>query len=383
MCGLFGCMGPGITHRDLTALKHLGTVSQVRGYDGSGIYQVKSNDWSYNGRSSFNYERFYKGYETFSELLQYVEDKTASGKNHDIMNDVMVDVIIGHVRWATKGVINDSNSHPFMFSNLVGAHNGTLKDKKYEHKDKTDSEMMFADISHRGLVPVLSELDRDSAYAITMYDRVDKKMIFVRNELREFSFAFLEDRAVVFWASEKSMLKYVLGERLGIKARYFGLTPGKVVSLKASDITMTGNKEDPLKALKAFTLENRPIPTEVEKAMKARAEWEAKQKAEEEKKREESEKVKELTSSTSISQTGWTETVVPSTGKVLEFKPQKTSVPIIISSAYKKCSCSKVTLNPVQADQARRGTNHSVIHDHVTDTYHCEDCVKVEKKVVH
>lgn len=201
MCGLFGVAGPAIQHLDLRALRELAYVSGVRGLDGTGVVQATvSKD------KVTNYRLSKMGSEV--SYFTWYNDNDKKGCK-DIMNDVRCNFFIGHVRYATKGEINNQNAHPFEAKNLVGAHNGTLWDSKYIHKTKTDSEMMFLDMDNRGIYTTLSELIGTSAYAVTVYNNQDKKLYFARNDKRPLVFAFDVNRDVMFWASEAMPLKWV------------------------------------------------------------------------------------------------------------------------------------------------------------------------------
>lgn len=244
MCGLFGAMGPGLIYKDFDILKNLGTVSQLRGMDGAGVMQVKSMQYR---KGWDKQESLHKTYSNFSSMITDIEDHR-NDKNYpeykDLFRNVQADVVLCHVRKATMGNITDENAHPFIFHNLVGAHNGTLRDKKYQDKKKTDSEMMFADMSARGMTTVLKELDKMSAYAITMYNRMDHRMYFARNSDRTLSFAFLKRRGVMYWASEVEMLKYVLN-RESEEFETFNLRPYRILSVYAGDVTMSNIQSRP------------------------------------------------------------------------------------------------------------------------------------------
>lgn len=235
MCGLFGVMGPGIILKDLRIVRELGILSQIRGVDGAGIYQIKSAQHNYNKWQT--HEKTIKTCENFSSLMTSIDDDKSRPEYRDILSNIQVDLIMGHVRWQTKGAISDANSHPFIFQTLVGAHNGTLKDKKYEDKTRTDSELMFRDMNERGIAPVLRDLDKFSAYAISVYDKNDHHMYFARNHDRTLAMAFLESRGVMFWASEVSMLKFIL-DRASEKYRAITLNPYVVAKIYAPNITV-------------------------------------------------------------------------------------------------------------------------------------------------
>lgn len=217
MCGLFGLAGPGITNNDLSAFKQLGFVSQFRGLDGAGVFEV--NTWNKHDKGSVS-----KIDEDFS-YLQYVAGK--KGGPRAFGNSAAVNFIMGHTRAATSGNVKLESTHPFEFKNIVGMHNGTLKHPKYSNKPEVDSFLLFEDISNRGIMEVLPELTDKDAYYIVMYDRIDKKVIFANNGQRPLTFAKSRDRGVMYWASEKSALRYILEARNGMQnLDYFFLAPG-------------------------------------------------------------------------------------------------------------------------------------------------------------
>ena len=127
--------------------------------------------------------------------------------NRRILNSVMDNFILCHVRAATKGSVTDENAHPFEFEKLIGMHNGTLRDKKYEDKHKTDSELMFKDMDERGIVPVIESLDPWSACASVVFNKETGEVSFFRNDQRTLFYAVHATRDVLYYASEAWMLK--------------------------------------------------------------------------------------------------------------------------------------------------------------------------------
>lgn len=375
MCGVFGMMGPAINQRDLEIIKDLGVVSQLRGLDGAGIFQIRSNPT----HNYSNYEKLYKVDTSFSDLLN---DCVYFKKDlNTLLDTVLVDVVIGHVRAATRGIVSRENSHPYSFSNIVGAHNGTLKDFKYMDKNKTDSELLFQDINENGIVPVIEKLDKDSAYTLTIYDRENKEMVFLRNELRPLAFAVLKSRQVIYWASERDMLKYVL-DRHGQDYKVVLLNPNVLLRIKPSSmLNLEKYKEDPLSVMKGVSV-NRPVPTIIQRA---RDEEERKKKEEEQKKKREEEQKAREENKTS----GWTEPKTSSEVLKIPSMPGNSNVLPMTSgrrfdatSHYKSCECGSVSLNIVAANRVRQGFNDKVKWNKSTDTYHCDLCDSKEKKEV-
>ena len=231
MCGLFGMMGPGINKLDFEAIRHLGFISMIRGTDAAGVFETNTRFGS-NKKSKYTPDEMKKVNGDWSYLLWAIEQDNKCG----LLYNVGHDLVMCHVRAATRGSYNEANAHPFVLDNLVGAHNGTLQDEKYNHnKERTDSEAMFEDISERGLIDVLTQLEPKSAYAITMYDRTSKVMYFARNAFRPLHFAINIDRGVLYWASESVFLHCALS-RLGIKYKAFCIKPDAIVAIKPGDV---------------------------------------------------------------------------------------------------------------------------------------------------
>lgn len=199
MCGLFGIFGPDIQGVDLTLLKELCFVSALRGGDGTGVVQGKQEKkkWSYIVEKG--------AWE--SPYFLWFHSKSKDG-NNDVLDDYSCNFFLGHTRYATRGEVKASNCHPFDIQSVVGTHNGTLKDRKYQHKDKTDSELMFTDIAKNGLIPVLTDLNEDSAYAIAMFDKAAGEVVLTKNSKRPLVYAVHKNRNVVYYASERAMLEF-------------------------------------------------------------------------------------------------------------------------------------------------------------------------------
>lgn len=204
MCGLCGLLGPGIQYRDLDILQELSYVSGLRGTDGAGIVQGKSENY---GKRK-NHFKMGKSVQDIS-YFRWFNDR-AKGGDKELFKNIQNNFFAVHTRGASRGVISNENAHPFEFTNLIGMHNGTLVDSQYHHLMKTDSEMLFGDINKKGLLTVLEALNPKSAYALVIYNKKTGEMVFARNDERELYFCFAADRAVMYWASEEWFLRGVL-----------------------------------------------------------------------------------------------------------------------------------------------------------------------------
>lgn len=193
MCGLVGVMGD-IDIYDRRAMKDLLVVDILRGKHSTGVASV-SRVGSVN--------LFKKAYNAVDFL------DTAGGKG--VVDDLSNACIIGHNRYATKGIINNVNAHPFEFSNVVGAHNGTLT-SYYQLDDyrsfDVDSECLYSHLNDHGIDDVFNKAN--GAFALTWYDKQDGKLKMLRNSQRPLHYCFSADRKKLYWASEPWMLIAVL-----------------------------------------------------------------------------------------------------------------------------------------------------------------------------
>jgi hypothetical protein len=124
------------------------------------------------------------------------------------------DVFIGHNRFATIGERNDANAHPFNFSNIVGAHNGTLEYRARKalldnEKYGTDSEALFHNLNEFDVEEVMAEMS--GAWALTWYDKRNNTINFLRNNQRPLAYTFSDDGKMIYWASEPGLLRWILG----------------------------------------------------------------------------------------------------------------------------------------------------------------------------
>ena len=190
-------MGLGINGTDLKVMRDLAYISGLRGLDSTGILEGKI---SYSKWGKPKYDIVKEALPVGTFLDKY---------DRKVIDSATADYIAGHVRWATVGDVTDENSHPFEFNNIIGMHNGTLREKKYESKLKTDSELMFSDMDERGVEEVLSDLSKESAYAIVVFDKETGDFNFARNRHRTLWFMIHEKRRVLYWASEDTFLEFI------------------------------------------------------------------------------------------------------------------------------------------------------------------------------
>lgn len=194
MCGLIGGVGELNLAKHREAINMMLIFDVVRGKHSTGMAFVnKAGDINVQKKlgnpfellDSIGYEKQYDKYDNW--------------------------VMMGHNRWATKGKINKRNAHPFEFDNVVGAHNGTLRDVTplKDHKDfEVDSENVMWNVEQEGLTTTLPKLR--GAYALTIYDAREKALFLARNPERTLFYCFTKDNKTLFWASEQWMLEVAL-----------------------------------------------------------------------------------------------------------------------------------------------------------------------------
>lgn len=355
MCGLFGIAGPGIVQADVAAFVDMGIASQVRGRDAAGIFQTNTRAGSKNHLED--------GYKSNGTLLEVLDDIEISRKMHPhLLNTISVDVLMGHVRARTRGANIQANAHPFYTKSLVGMHNGTLVDQKYTHVNKTDSEMMFLEMEWRGIVPTLTELSPNSAYAVSIYVRERKELVFATNGQRPLWFVNLKDRGVMYWASEAAILRFAL-DRRGIS--YYKPYPMPVDLVARLDPRKISSKSSVDAWTKIAEIEKKKeLPKAVIDTMKL------------------------FEASTTVTQTD----IPVVKNNVLSFPEQPLTIPkeftvetknrkrIPIKEFYTlKCNCGKTRLNLFQARLCRRGDAGSPPYNSETDTFTCPECTTIEK----
>jgi glucosamine--fructose-6-phosphate aminotransferase (isomerizing) len=137
MCGIFGIVLNKTENINIYNLVIDGLMQlQNRGYDSAGICLIKNDQFEVNKYASTN---------KINAL-----DKLVSLK----LNSINSAIAIGHNRWATHGMKNDTNAHPHLSNNNAFAivHNGIienynelkemLKNKMFNFKSQTDTEVI-------------------------------------------------------------------------------------------------------------------------------------------------------------------------------------------------------------------------------------------------
>jgi glucosamine--fructose-6-phosphate aminotransferase (isomerizing) len=157
MCGIVGLISkknavPGV----LEALKRL----EYRGYDSAGIAAEE------NGKIT----------------RQRAPGNISAFEDHLAKNPLSGGTAIGHIRWATHGVVNETNAHPHIVGRVAVVHNGIIENFKelraelaeagVAFETETDTEVVAAlidqNLNHLSAIDAVSEaLDRlEGAFAL-------------------------------------------------------------------------------------------------------------------------------------------------------------------------------------------------------------------------
>jgi predicted glutamine amidotransferase len=196
MCGLVGIMSSNMLQKHKDCLATMLYLDTFRGRDSTGVAAIRHN------ADTAILKQTVPGYE-FTEGPKLAE--------HLKLNDF---VWIGHNRAGTIGKNIKTNAHPFAIDDedggclVVGAHNGTLKNKHAltdHNRFGTDSEALYNEIAINGVKAAIAKAE--GAWALTYYDHIAEELRIVRNKERTLFYAWSDDKKTLFWASEIWMIK--------------------------------------------------------------------------------------------------------------------------------------------------------------------------------
>ena len=93
------------------------------------------------------------------------------------------------------------NAHPFEFSHIIGAHNGSLNSQYNlfeQDKYDVDSQAAFSELNQNGVTSLWGKLN--GAADLTWIDKRDNTVHFLRNKERPLWFATANKGRTLIWA---------------------------------------------------------------------------------------------------------------------------------------------------------------------------------------
>lgn len=195
MCGLVGVVSKrsnGFTRDQQDIFSTILFVDTFRGKDSTGLFLVNNEGDAFVAKDEGMAPTFMQSKE-YEEAMRRVWNRGSA--------------IIGHNRAATRGVVNDTNAHPFnVDNNILLVHNGTMRGSHKKHADvEVDSHAIAHLIHEKGSVAdALSAFD--GAYALIWYDVAKAELNFIRNDERPLFWMETDDAWV--WSSEVAMLEF-------------------------------------------------------------------------------------------------------------------------------------------------------------------------------
>lgn len=198
MCGIVGVAGSGpMSHQMKEFMQDLLFHGIVRGKHATGVAAIDTLD------RSLTVMKKAVPSPIFLEDKEMMEPLFAHKHNFNIY--------IGHNRFATQGSKDDdANAHPFVHGDIVGVHNGTLRNQRLldDHKDfVVDSDNLYHHLNKNGLDDTVTKLN--GAFSLVWYDKSNNSLNFIRNDERPMTIAKLSNGYWV-WASERGMLTWLI-----------------------------------------------------------------------------------------------------------------------------------------------------------------------------
>lgn len=208
MCGLYGF----ITNKEKSLneeqkdireriIKSLAIAMEERGIDSSGMAFVKDNT-------------------TF--IIKKAVYSTKFLQRNDIkkMLATQPELVLGHARQATSGIVNEKNAHPFIKGSIIGAHNGVVSNElEINGKVEVDSEVIFLllDKNKNDFEKTFKRLS--GSFAITWIDTKSPNTIYFVTHENPLALVYIHELKTIFWASTKWALRVCLMATVGLDKR--------------------------------------------------------------------------------------------------------------------------------------------------------------------
>jgi len=212
MCGLNGVFGL-IGDKEKQVFAILSMLGQLRGKDSTGYAIIPGKK-----KQKPAIIKSLGGLEFLANTLtdgdgKYIDPDSWVLKDNNLL------CVLGHNRYATVGVVNVSNAHPFQYNDIIGCHNGTINRYSLRHLDSeevglTDSQVIIKELGDGRPVEDVIEFC-NGAWALTWFNTKTRILHMCRNEQRTLYVFRVKNNKTLFWASESWMLD-VATSRLNI-----------------------------------------------------------------------------------------------------------------------------------------------------------------------
>jgi glucosamine 6-phosphate synthetase-like amidotransferase/phosphosugar isomerase protein len=213
MCGINGMVFLKGVERDAQMMAKIRFVfnelmveTQDRGEHATGLASFK-RDGSYEfHKKNINADKMTTDDEKYLEIVSNFHPENSS-------------VVIAHTRYYTKGKPeNNLNNHPFDIGNVVGLHNGSVKNddllfKKYEKEftriGEVDSEIIFQlinhynqdDISKKGLEKALEDTKLRGLFALAFVHKNNPNKLHLIKQEKPMAVAIWKEAGIVIFNS--------------------------------------------------------------------------------------------------------------------------------------------------------------------------------------
>ena len=196
---MFGGYSSSLDATDLEFIKTLGILSQFRGTDSTGV--IVGHNIKGERRKHIKLRKDVGNSSNFLSSKVY----------EDITKPIETFMVVGHTRFATSGVVNINNAHPFRVGNIFGVHNGTIPKHQVPYDQRefdSDSQVFFRDLQANGIDKAVENAGLTAALAVVYIDIDANTLNFYRNNKRPLFFMMSKRGDAVFWASEAQFLDF-------------------------------------------------------------------------------------------------------------------------------------------------------------------------------